>query len=86
MNRNYTVRTKILRPVADVFDAVVSKDHLSQYFVDKASDDLREGATIRWRWNHYGENPVVVRSIEAPVKDRPRSRLRSVGQDKERSL
>jgi uncharacterized protein YndB with AHSA1/START domain len=63
MARNYTVQTKIMRPVADVFDAIVAKDMMMKYFVDGASDDLNEGATIRWHWNHYGENPVVVKQV-----------------------
>jgi uncharacterized protein YndB with AHSA1/START domain len=63
MARNYTVQTKIMRPVADVFDAIVSKDKMMNYFVNDASDDLNEGKTIRWRWNHYGENPIVVKKI-----------------------
>ena len=63
MARNYTVQTKIRRPVAEVFDAVVAKEKMLNYFVDGASDDLKEGATIRWHWNHYGENPVVVRKV-----------------------
>lgn len=63
MSRNYTVQTKIKRPVADVFDAVVSKEKMLSYFVDGASDDLQEGATIRWHWNHYGENPITVQKV-----------------------
>jgi len=63
MARNYTVQTRIMRPVADVFDAVVSKNKMLKYFVDGASGDLKEGATIRWHWNHYGENPVVVKKV-----------------------
>ena len=63
MARNYTVQTRIMRPVADVFDAVFSKDKMLQYFVDGASNDLVEGKTIRWHWNHYGENPVVVKKV-----------------------
>lgn len=63
MARNYTIQTKIMRPVAEVFDAVVSKEKMLNYFVDGASDNLREGVTIRWHWNHYGENPVVVKKI-----------------------
>ena len=66
MSRNYTVQTKIRRPVADVFDAIVSKKKMLNYFVNGASDDLNEGATIRWHWNHYGENPVVVKQV---IKD-----------------
>lgn len=63
MARNYTVQTRIMRPVADVFDAVMSSEKMKQYFVDGASEDLNEGATVTWRWNHYGENPVVVRKV-----------------------
>jgi len=64
MARNYTVSTKILRPVADVFAAVVSKDIMKNYFVDDASEDLGAGTTVRWRWNHYGESLVIVKSVE----------------------
>lgn len=63
MARNYTVQTRIKRPVADVFDAVMSSEKMQQYFVDGASEDLIEGATVRWRWNQYGENPVVVKKV-----------------------
>lgn len=63
MARNYTVQTRIMRPVAEVFDAVVAKEKMLKYFVDGASDDLVEGKTIRWHWNHYGENPIVVKKV-----------------------
>lgn len=63
MARNYTVQTRIMRPVADVFDAIFSKEKMLNYFIDDASDDLVEGAMIRWYWKHYGENPVVVRKV-----------------------
>ena len=63
MARNYTVQTKIKRPVADVFGAVVSKEKMLNYFVDGSSGDLEAGATIRWHWNHYGENPIAVKKI-----------------------
>jgi len=63
MARNYTVKTKILRPVADVFDAVISSEKLQRYFVNGASGNLEEGERIVWHWDHYGENTVVVRKI-----------------------
>ena len=65
MARNYTVRTKILRPAAEVFEAIVSRDRLVHYFADGASGDLAEGERITWRFDHYGEIPVVVRRIVA---------------------
>jgi len=63
MSRNYTVQTKILRPVADVFEAIVSSDRLKRYFVNGASGDLVEGERVAWQWDHYGENTIVVRKI-----------------------
>lgn len=63
MSRNYTVRTKIKRPVADVFDAIVSNDKMKNYFLDGASSDLVEGRDVTWRWDHYGENPVTVKKV-----------------------
>ena len=65
MSRNYTVQTKIKRSVAEVFDAIVSSERMKRYFVDGASGDLVEGDTVIWRWDHYGENPVVVRKVIA---------------------
>ncbi len=63
MSRNYTVQTKIKRPVADVFDAIVSSEKMNNYFVNGASSDLIEGETVTWRWDHYGENPITVRKV-----------------------
>jgi uncharacterized protein YndB with AHSA1/START domain len=61
MERNYTVRTRILRPVAEVFDAIVKSDKLDDYFTSETSGDLVEGAKVGWRWHHYEfELPVVV--------------------------
>jgi uncharacterized protein YndB with AHSA1/START domain len=64
MARNYTVQTKILRPVADVFDAIVKRSKLCNYFTGHASGDLEENTEVRWRWNHYEfELPVTVDKI-----------------------
>jgi len=65
MARNYTVRTRILRPVADVFDAIISRETLCHYFTDKASGDLVPGEVIRWHWDHYGELPIRVDEVVA---------------------
>ena len=64
MARNYTVHTKILAPVADVFDAIVSRDKLCNYFTSEATGDLVEGDRVGWRWHHYeNELPVVVAKV-----------------------
>ncbi len=63
MSRNYTVQTKIARPVADVFDAVVSKNRMTKYFITEATSDLVEGKEVIWTWGEYGDGPVVVRKV-----------------------
>jgi len=63
MTRNYRVQTKIKKPVAEVFAAVVAQDKLTQYFVDGSSASITEGAEIQWHWDHYGDLPVKVISV-----------------------
>ena len=63
MARNYTVNTRIARPVEDVFDAVVSSERLCHYFSDKSSGDLTEGDRVTWNWDEWGDHPVVVRKV-----------------------
>ena len=63
LTRNYTVQTRILRPVAEVFEAIVSGDTLKRYFVNGTSGDLVVGERVAWLWDDYGENTVVVRKI-----------------------
>lgn len=65
MARNYTVRTRIQRPVAEVFDAIISREKLCHYFTDKASGDLVPGEVIRWHWDHCGELPIRVDEVIA---------------------
>jgi len=63
MTRNYTVRTRILKPLDEVFDAVISSEKLCRYFSDKSSGDLAEGDRIVWYWDGAGDHPVVVTRI-----------------------
>ena len=63
MSRNYTVNTQIARPVADVYDAIVSSNRLTRYFTNSSSGDMKEGESITWTWNDWGDFPVTVRKI-----------------------
>jgi len=64
MSRNYTVRTKIERPVSEVFNAIVSRDILKRYFTDDSSGDLEAGQRIVWNFHEHGEYPVLVNLFE----------------------
>ena len=64
MSRNYTVSSKINRPVGDVFKAVVEREHLVNYFTDQSSGNLSAGDRVVWHWQGWGDHPVTVRSVE----------------------
>lgn len=63
MAHNYTVKTMILRPVAEVFDAIVSSEKASNYFTDSSNGDLVEGTEVIWHWSAYGDFPVIVDKV-----------------------
>lgn len=63
MSRNYTVRTRILKPLDEVFDAVVSAEKLCRYFSDTSSGDLVAGDRVVWNWADAGDHPVVVAEV-----------------------
>lgn len=63
--RNYTLQTRINRPVTEVFDAVVNAQRICNYFTDGTSGPLVEGERIVWRWSQWGDFPVLVRQLVA---------------------
>ncbi len=68
MDRNYTVSTRINRPVSDVYQAVVDRELMEKYFTTRSSGSLIEGATIDWFWEHWGTNQVSVTEIDENKK------------------
>ncbi len=63
MTTNYSVSTKILKPLNEVFQAVVEKEHLTQYFTDSSSDNLLQGKQVIWHWGEWGDYPVSVKTV-----------------------
>lgn len=61
--KNYTVRTRINKPVAEVFRAVVDSGTIINYFVNRTSSDLIQDARVTWEWDNYGANEVLVKRI-----------------------
>lgn len=54
----------ISKPIDVVFDAIVNKDKIVNFFVSDASGDLEAGKTIIWTWADYNaEGPVHVKKI-----------------------
>jgi len=62
MELKFRVFGRIARPVADVFEAVVDPDRLSQYFTTGgAQGRLEKGATVTWDFADFpGAFPVEV--------------------------
>ena len=63
MAENYQVNTKILKPLAEVYQAVIDKNKLIHYFADKSNSDLVQGENVIWHWQEWGDYPVTVKSV-----------------------
>ncbi len=70
MELKFRVSGRIAKPVAEVFEAVVSPDSLSAYFTTGgARGRLETGATVTWEFaDHPGAFPVKV--VEAVPNER----------------
>ena len=66
--RNYTVRTKIKRPPAEVFAAIVESEQLCRYFTDNSRGRLTEGDRVIWHWSQWGDFPVTVKQLTEPTR------------------
>ena len=71
MRLRFTVRIKIQRPVAEVFDAVYNPHRLSGYFTTGGSSGpLDPGKTVLWTFNDTGSQPITVPvAVRRVVKD-----------------
>lgn len=66
MEPKFTVGGRIAKPVAEVFEAVVNPDHLSQFFTTGgAKGRLEAGAVVTWDFHDFpGAFPVHVVEVE----------------------
>jgi uncharacterized protein YndB with AHSA1/START domain len=56
---------QILKPAAEVFDAIVDAGKMRHYFISKSSGYMKEGETISWQFPEMDmEFPVTVGKIE----------------------
>ncbi len=62
MELKFLVQTKINKPVAEVFDAIINPKKLTGYFCEKSDAPLVEGQTVRWTWAKH-EVDVKVKQI-----------------------
>jgi uncharacterized protein YndB with AHSA1/START domain len=67
--KNKTLEVKatlqILKPVNEVFDAIIDPDKMSNYFISKSSGKMEEGKKIIWKFPEFEmEAPVRIGKIE----------------------
>jgi uncharacterized protein YndB with AHSA1/START domain len=59
------VALQILKPVNEVFDAIVNPDKMSKYFISKSNGRMEEGKQLMWQFPEFDlEFPVRVGKIE----------------------
>ncbi|MDB5245873.1 MAG: hypothetical protein JWQ40_267 [Segetibacter sp.] len=56
---------KVLKPISQVFDAIVDPSHMSHYFISKSSGPMEEGKIVTWQFPEFETKfPVRVDKIE----------------------
>ena len=69
MEPKFSVQTRINKPVAEVFDAVINPKKIVGYFCEQADAPLVEGQTVHWTWSSHGvTHPVQVKQIVPNAK------------------
>ena len=65
MNVEVNVKDRILKPVKDVFVAIVDPTKMSHYFTSRGSGPMKAGATVEWEFADVGAKlSVDVREID----------------------
>lgn len=56
---------QIQKPVSQVFNAVVTAQGMSRYFIEAATGDLRSGETVTWKFPEFEDLfPVTAKEIK----------------------
>jgi uncharacterized protein YndB with AHSA1/START domain len=56
---------QILKPVNEVFEAIIDPDKMSKYFISKSSGRMEEGKQVMWKFPEFDmEFPIRVGNIE----------------------
>ena len=47
------VQLGILKPVQEVFEAIVDPEKMSKYFISGSTGRMESGKTLKWTWPDY---------------------------------
>lgn len=65
MDVQVRIKDRVLRPVAEVFGAIVDPGRLAGFFVSRASGPMKEGATVTWHFADVGATvPATVKRVK----------------------
>ncbi|MBL4568427.1 MAG: SRPBCC domain-containing protein [Flavobacteriaceae bacterium] len=65
MSIDVSVKSKILKPISEVFYAIIDKNEISKYFTTSSSSDLIEGEKVTWEWSDFcAEHCIEVLKVE----------------------
>ncbi len=58
---------KILKPIEEVFEAIVDPNKMSGYFIASSSGRMETGATLTWKFPEFDmEFPIRVKKVDSP--------------------
>ena len=69
MDVEVNVRERVLKPIAEVFDAIIDPTKLAQFFVSHGSAPLRSGTKVEWEFADVGAS-ISVDVIEVVQDER----------------
>ena len=67
-NQTLEIKTalQILKPVNEVFEAIVDPNKMSNYFISKSSGKMEDGKQIKWQFPEFDmEFPIRIDKIES---------------------
>ncbi|MCM3654856.1 SRPBCC family protein [Metabacillus litoralis] len=65
MDTQITTKLKILKPVNEVFEAIVDPNKMSNYWFSSGTGRVQQGKTITWRYDEYNaEGDINVLAVE----------------------
>ncbi len=66
MNVEANVEDRVLKPLGEVFAAIVDPEVMSQYFITRSSGPMKAGTTVVWEFADVGfKAPVDVIEVDA---------------------
>ncbi|PEJ31717.1 hypothetical protein CN689_16130 [Peribacillus butanolivorans] len=59
MDTQVTTKFKILKPVNEVYEAIVDSEKMSNYWFSSGTGRVEQGKTITWRYDEYNAEVVI---------------------------